>query len=127
MHSQQTKPPAATTAPLTAVAMEDDKDKQEGSPPLSPTCLTNVVKDIMDQPLAPKTAIINNQIAEAAKWIEEVWQQRREEDSNSAMATAMTTGMRTAMRTSTTMAMAKVTVMATTMAQQGQQQRQRQW
>jgi hypothetical protein len=36
-HPQQTKPPAAKTAPLTAVAMEDDKDTQGGSPLLSPT------------------------------------------------------------------------------------------
>jgi hypothetical protein len=52
MHPQQTKLPAATTVPMTAIAMEDDKDKQGGSLPLSPACLTKVVKDIMGQPLA---------------------------------------------------------------------------
>ncbi len=59
MHPQQTKPPAAIAVPLTAVVMEDDKDKQGGSLPLSPTHLTNIVKDIMDQPLDPQK--INSQ------------------------------------------------------------------
>jgi hypothetical protein len=54
MHLQQTKPPAATAVPLTAVAMEDDKDKQGCSPHLSPTRLFNIVKDIIGQPLAQK-------------------------------------------------------------------------
>jgi hypothetical protein len=62
-HPQQTKPPAATAAPLTAVALEDDKDKQGVSLPLSPTGLTNIVKDIMGQLLALK--IINNQQSES--------------------------------------------------------------
>jgi hypothetical protein len=53
MHPQQTKQPAATAVPLTAISREDDKGKQGGSLPLSPKCLTNGVKDTMDQPLAP--------------------------------------------------------------------------
>jgi hypothetical protein len=60
MHPKQTKPPAATAVPLTVVVIEDDKDKQGASPPLSPTCLTNVVKDIMGQPLAQKKSTISN-------------------------------------------------------------------
>jgi hypothetical protein len=48
------KAPAATAAPLTAVTMEDDKDKQGFSPHLSPTRLSNIVKDIIGLPLAPK-------------------------------------------------------------------------
>jgi hypothetical protein len=76
--------------------MEDAKDKQGGSPPLSPTCLTNIVKDIMDQPLAQKNqqSKINNQKAKASKRMAEVWQQLPEEDSNAAMAMATATGAR---------------------------------
>jgi hypothetical protein len=62
---QQTKQSAANTAQLTAVAMEDDKDKLEGSPPLSPKCVTSIVKDIKDQPLAPQKITINNQKGKA--------------------------------------------------------------
>ncbi len=53
MHPQQVKPSAATAVPKTAVVMEDDKDKQGGSLLLSPTCLTNVVKNVMGQHMAP--------------------------------------------------------------------------
>jgi hypothetical protein len=60
MHLQQKKPSASTAAPLTAVTMEDDKDKQGCSPHLSPTRLFNVVKDIIGQPLAQKKSTINN-------------------------------------------------------------------
>ncbi len=93
--------------------MEDDKDKQGGSLPLSPTCLTNVVKDAMGQPLAPQKSKIINQKAKAAKWMAEVWWQPPEEEGSAATATAMATRMRTAIGTSTAMAMAMVTVMAT--------------
>jgi hypothetical protein len=115
MHLQQTEPPAATALPLAAIAMEDNKDKQGGSPPLSPISLTNVVKDTMGQPLAPKKSTINNQKVKAAKRMAEVWRQLPEEDGNTVMAMATATGMRMAMRTLMATAMAMVTVMATVM------------
>jgi hypothetical protein len=65
--------------------MEDKKDKLGGSPPLSPTYLTNTVMDIMGQPLAPKKLTINNQKAKVAKKMSEVWWQPPEEDGNAAM------------------------------------------
>jgi hypothetical protein len=39
--------------------MEDDQDEQGGSLPLSPMCLTSVLKDVMGQPQT--TQKINNQ------------------------------------------------------------------
>ncbi len=89
--------------------------KQGCSQHLSPTPLSNVVKDIIGQPLAQKKSTINNQKAKTVKRIAEVWQQLLEEDGNAVMAMATATGMRTAMGTLTAMAMAMVTVTVTAM------------
>jgi hypothetical protein len=95
--------------------MEDDKDKQGCSPHLSPTRLSNIVKDIIGQPLAQKNQQSTIKKAKTVKRMAEVWQQPLEEDGNAVTATATATGMRTATGTSTAMAMAMVTVTVTAM------------
>ncbi len=85
---------------------------------MSPTCLTNVVKNIMGQPLDPKKSTINNQKAKAARRMAKVWRQLPEEDGNTttAMTMATSTGMRTVTETLMATAMAMVIVTATAMA-----------
>ncbi len=61
---------------------------------MSPTCLTNVVEDIMGQPLAQKKLPINNQKVKTAKRMAEVQQQLTEEDGNAGTATATTMDIR---------------------------------